>query len=186
MKGKNTQKNELLSWIVVLFLGLMIAFICKEYVFSPVVVNGASMSPTYEDEDVIIVSKISKIQRFDHIVFRAPDEEDYYIKRVIGLPGDTIEMKDDVLIVNGKKYDESYVKRDSDSEKRVTENFTLEQLTGEKTVPDGYVFVMGDNRLKSYDSRHFGFIPIDDIYGESKVRIYPLNSIKIILNPYEQ
>lgn len=136
------------------------------------------MLPTYEDEDVIIVSKKSKINRFDHIVFHAPDEDEFYIKRVIGLPGDTIEMKNDVLIINGEEYDEPYVKRE-DYLTQITENFTLEQITGEKTVPEGYIFVLGDNRAKSRDSRHYGLIPIDDVYGESKMRILPLQEMKL-------
>ncbi|WP_096551021.1 signal peptidase I [Ureibacillus thermosphaericus] len=184
MKGNNIRK-ELLSWFFVFVSGITIALICREYIFSPVVVNGASMSPTYENEDVIIVSKISKIQRFYHIVFKAPYEDEYYIKRVIGLPGDTVEMKDDVLIINGKEFEEPYVKRNAEYQIRMTENFTLEDLTGEKKVPDGYIFVLGDNRLNSYDSRHYGLIPIEDVFGESKLRIYPLQNMKYFSNPYE-
>ncbi|MFC5540326.1 MAG: signal peptidase I [Bacilli bacterium] len=182
---ENKIVKELASWFLVILMGYAIAFICREYIFSPVVVDGASMSPTYENEDIILVSKISKIERFDHIVFKAPYEDEYYIKRVIGLPGDTIEMKDDVLIINGKEYEEPYVNRNSVSQMRTTENFTLEELTGEKTVPEGYIFVLGDNRLRSYDSRHFGLIPLDDVYGESKMRIYPLKNMKIFYKPVE-
>ncbi|QBK26134.1 signal peptidase I [Ureibacillus thermophilus] len=177
--------KECFSWLFVLATGIAFAFIIKQYVFSPIIVNGASMFPTYEDKDVIIVSKISEIERFDHVVFKAPYEDEYYIKRVIGLPGDTIEMKDDVLIINGKEYEEPYVNRTSELNLRVTEDFTLEELTGEKTVPEGSLFVLGDNRLKSFDSRHFGLIPIDDVYGESKIRIFPLQNIKVFYHPYE-
>lgn len=177
--------KECFSWLFVLATGIAFAFIIKQYVFSPIIVNGASMFPTYEDKDVIIVSKFSEIERFDHVVFKAPHKDEFYIKRVIGLPGDTVEMKDDVLIINGKEYEEPYVNRSSDFNLRVTEDFTLEELTGEKTVPEGYLFVLGDNRLKSIDSRHFGLIPMDDVYGESKIRIFPLQNIKVFYHPYE-
>ncbi len=179
-KEKSTKK-ELFSWVIAIVFGIVIAFVCREYVFSPVVVKGASMIPTYENKDVIIVSKISNIDRFDHVVFKAPYEDEYYIKRVIGLPGDTVEMKEDVLIVNGVEYEEPYVNRKTETpmQQRITENFTLEELTGENKVPEGFIFVLGDNRLKSADSRHYGLIPIDSILGESKLRIFPFQSIKL-------
>lgn len=185
MMEEKSFKKELFSWFIALVLGVTIALICREYVFSPVVVKGASMSPTYESEDVIIVTKLSKIQRFDHIVFEAPNKKEYYIKRVIGLPGDSVEMKDDVLIINGEEFAEPYVNREFDYPIRFTENFTLEELTGEKTVPEGFIFVLGDNRLKSYDSRHYGLIPFEDVYGESKMRIYPLEGFKLFFNSVE-
>ncbi len=179
-KEKSTKK-ELFSWVIAIVFGIVIAFVCREYVFSPVVVKGASMIPTYENKDVIIVSKISNFDRFDHVVFKAPYEDEYYIKRVIGLPGDTVEMKEDVLIVNGVEYEEPYVNRKTETpmQQRITENFTLEELTGENKVPEGFIFVLGDNRLKSADSRHYGLIPIDSILGESKLRIFPFQSIKL-------
>src|SRR5690606_20547328 len=178
MKGRNFKK-DVLSWFFSIVLGVTIALLCREYLFSPVIVKGASMLPTYESDDVIIVSKKSKINRFDHIVFQAPDEDEFYIKRVIGLPGDSIEMKDDILIINGEEYDEPYVNRDNPYATRITENFTLEQITGDKIVPEGYVFVLGDNRTQSRDSRHYGLIPIDDVYGASKMRILPLQDMKL-------
>jgi len=174
-------KSEFMSWLVAILFGIVISFICREFLFSPLVVKGASMLPTYENQDVIIVSKLSEINRFDQVVFEAPYEDEYYIKRVIGLPGDTVEMREDILIINDKEYNEPYVNRNSTSplQIRVTENFTLEELTGYDTVPEGYLFVLGDNRLRSSDSRHFGLIPIDSVLGESKLRIYPFTHIKL-------
>ncbi|QCR32770.1 signal peptidase I [Lysinibacillus sp. SGAir0095] len=174
-------KSEFMSWLVAILFGIVISFICREFVFSPLVVKGASMMPTYENQDVIIVSKISEINRFDQVVFEAPYEDEYYIKRVIGLPGDTVEMKDDILIINNTEYEESYVNRDNSNplQIRVTENFTLEEITGYDTVPEGYLFVLGDNRLRSSDSRHYGLIPTDSVLGESKIRIYPLSNFKL-------
>ena len=90
------------------------------------------MLPTFEDKDRIIVSKVSSIDRFDMIVFNAPDAKEKYIKRVIGVPGDYIEMIDDVLYINGEVYDEpyvTYIEGDPITD-RITENFTLEEITG--------------------------------------------------------
>lgn len=178
MKNQIDLKKELLSWFFIIVFSISVSFICKQYLFSPVVVEGASMEPTYEDQDVIIISKISDIKRFDQIVFQSPIEDELYIKRVIGLPGDTIEMKDDVLYINGEKYEEPYVNR-KENRKKYTEDFTLEELIGEKTVPDGHVFVLGDNRLRSSDSRHYGIISMDEIVGVSKVRILPIKQFEI-------
>ncbi|MCP1145146.1 signal peptidase I [Lysinibacillus endophyticus] len=181
-------KSEFQSWLVAIFFGIIIAFFCREFVVSPLVVKGASMMPTYENQDVIIISKISDIDRFDHVVFKAPYEDEYYIKRVIGLPGDTVEMKDDILIINGIEYEEPYVNRSTDNpfQKRITENFTLEELTGESKVPENYLFVLGDNRLRSSDSRHFGLISMDAILGESKFRIYPIRELKVFWGAEEK
>lgn len=178
MDEKIKTKNERLSWIMAIVFGVVIAFVCREYIFSPIIVKGASMIPTYENKDVILISKISDINRFDQIVFKAPYEDEYYIKRVIGVPGDTVEMKDDILTVNGVEYKEPYVNRDP-IQKRVTEDFTLEEIIGNSKVPEGYFFVLGDNRLRSSDSRHYGLIPINTVLGESKIRLYPIQNMKL-------
>lgn len=174
-------KKELISWMQSIAFALAIVFICYQFLFVPTKVQGESMLPTFEDQDRVIVSKISSIDRFDMIVFNAPDTEDYYIKRVIGMPGDRIEMVEDVLYVNGEPYEETYVKyiEGDPVTERLTENFTLEQLTGQEKVPENAFFVLGDHRLKSNDSRGFGFIQEEDVIGVVKLRIFPFNSIGI-------
>lgn len=181
MEEKSSVKKGIFSWIKAIVIGVVTAFLCREYIFSPMLVKGASMLPTYESEDVIIISKVSDIDHFDQVVFKSPVEDEYYIKRVIGLPGDTIEMKNDVLIVNGKEYEEPYVNRKSSIslQNRITEDFTLQEVTGENKVPEGYIFVLGDNRLQSADSRHYGLIQIDTVLGESKIRVFPFQDIQL-------
>ncbi|MEG0260063.1 MAG: signal peptidase I [Lysinibacillus sp.] len=172
---KDRKKSGLFSYIKLVIITFLIVFGCKQFLFAPIKVLGASMYPSYEDKDVIIVSKLSKIERFDQIVFQSPTEDALYIKRVIGLPGDTIEMIDDILYVNDVAYDEGYVNRKTEEENqlRTTENFTLEELVGSSTVPANHYFVLGDNRLKSFDSRHYGFITEDAVFGESKMTVFP-------------
>lgn len=174
-------KKEILSYIKIIVITAIIVLGCKQFLFTPIKVQGASMYPTYHDKDIIIVSKTSKIERFDQIIFQSPIEDEYYIKRVIGLPGDKVEMKDDVLYVNGKAYTEDYVNRETDdpNQLRITENFTLEQLVDQQEVPKGMYFVLGDNRLKSSDSRHYGLIAEDAILGESKLIVYPFSNFHI-------
>lgn len=139
------------------------------------------MSPTFEEGHRVIVSKISEIERFDMVVFEAPDESEKYIKRVIGLPGDSVEMKDDQLYVNGELYEEPYLQshRNSSLFGRLTGDFSLEELTGETIVPEGYFFVLGDNRLYSKDSRYFGFISEKALLGKVVFQFYPINEIKL-------
>ncbi|MGE6259834.1 signal peptidase I [Heyndrickxia sporothermodurans] len=172
------KKKELYSWIKSIAIAVIIVFICRQFLFTPVVVHGESMLPTFQNNNRVVVSKISSIKRFDMVVFDAPDVEERkeldYIKRVIGLPGDQIEVKNDVLYVNGKAYKESYVKKEQGPK---TEDFTLQELTGSKTVPNGFYFVMGDNRHGSDDSRSFGFIPEDSIIGKVVFRFYPFTKI---------
>lgn len=176
-----TMKKELFSWIQSIVFALAIVFVCYQFLFVPTKVLGVSMMPTFENEDRVIVSKISAIDRFDMIVFQAPDSEDRYVKRVIGIPGDRIEMIEDVLYINGEVYDEPYVSyiEGDPITARITENFTLEGLTGSREVPEGAFFVLGDHRLKSNDSRSFGFINEENVIGEVKLRFFPFTNIGI-------
>lgn len=164
-------KAELFSWLKTLGLAFIIVILCRQFVFSPTMVHGESMLPTFENKDRVFVTKISKIDRFDIIVFDAPDDDTYYVKRVIGLPGDHVEVKNNILYINGKRYKEPYLQGE-DGHGMFTGDFTLEEVTGESKVPPGSFFVLGDNRPFSKDSRIFGFISKDTIFGEVKFR-YP-------------
>lgn len=172
-------KEEVFSWIKSLVFAFIIVFLVNSFLFSPTTVFGESMSPTFHDKDRVLLSKTSEIQRFDTIVFDAPDADEYYIKRVIGLPGDIIEMKDDILYVNGKEIPEPYLEENKEEVffDKLTGDFTLKELTGELKVPEGSFFVMGDNRRYSKDSRIFGFVSKDAVVGEVKFRYYPFVDI---------
>jgi signal peptidase I len=179
------KKNELWEWIKALLIAIVLAAVIRYFLFAPIVVDGLSMMPTLHDQDRMIVSKfgykIGKPERFDIIVFHAPENKDY-IKRVIGLPGDKIEYKDDTLYVNGKAYEEPYL---DEYKKQVidgplTEPFTLEEKIGQETVPEGELFVMGDNRRFSKDSRHIGTVPMEKVLGETNVLYWPLKDARLI------
>ena len=164
-----SSKKEVWSWVKAILLGLVIAFICREFIFAPVKVEGKSMMPTFEDNNRIIVSKMSKVERFDMIVFHSPVSNEDYIKRVIGLPGDIVEVKSDVLHINNIIYDEPYLQENKEmlsTQEQLTDDFKV-------TVPEGSLYVMGDNRKKSSDSREIGFITEDAIVGEVKFRFFP-------------
>ncbi|MGP7817523.1 signal peptidase I [Niallia sp. 01092] len=179
------KKNEALEWGKAIIIAVLLAFVIRYFLFAPIVVDGESMMPTLHDQDRMIVNKlnykISSPKRFDIVVFHAPEGKDY-IKRVIGLPGDTIEYKNDTLYVNGKAYKEPYL---DEYKKQVidgplTESFTLEEKTGHKTVPEGELFVMGDNRRDSKDSRHIGTISFEKVLGNTSVIYWPVTDIRII------
>ncbi|MBB6443505.1 signal peptidase I [Bacillus benzoevorans] len=176
---QESTKKEIYSWIKSLAFAFIIAFLCRSFLFSPTTVHGESMEPAFQDQDRLIISKTSEIERFDMIVFDAPDADEHYVKRVIGLPGDSVEVKDDILYINGKAMVEPYLEKNKENTllDKLTGDFTLEEMTGEAKVPQGSLFVMGDNRLYSKDSRYFGFISEKSVNGEVKFRFYPLQKI---------
>ncbi len=177
-------KKEGLEWVKAIGIGLIIFVFIRAFFFSNYVVEGRSMMPTLEDGNKLIVNKIGfqigDLKRFDVIVFHANEKEDY-VKRVIGLPGDTIEYKNDQLFINGKKMDEPYLDKHRNEilTKRLTEDFTLQERTGVKVVPEGKLFVLGDNRLESWDSRQMGFISVDQVVGKVNLRYWPLDHMEI-------
>ena len=178
---KSSFENERYSWIKAILFASLIAIVCRHFLFSPIAVKGESMLPTLADKDRLVISKVTSIDRFDIIVFQAPDQDENYIKRVIGIPGDTVEIKDDVLYINGKAYKEAYVNKNINRTiyNKETGDFHLQDYTSEKTIPEGYYFVLGDNRWKSNDSREFGLISSKSIIGEVKFRYYPLQDIGV-------
>ncbi|MBO9130180.1 signal peptidase I [Bacillus sp. 165] len=182
------QKSQTWEWIKAVLIAIGLAVVIRYFLFAPILVDGVSMMPTLHDQNRMIVNKIGykvgEPQRFDIIVFKATEEKDY-IKRVIGLPGDHIEYKNDVLYVNGKPYKESYLdqyKKEA-TDGPLTYDFTLEEITGEKTVPKGKLFVLGDNRRYSKDSRTIGAVSIKDVIGKANFVYWPMEDIHMIKKP---
>ncbi|WP_455675360.1 signal peptidase I [Pradoshia sp.] len=176
--------NEIASWLRLTLIAVIAVLICRQFVFLPTTVKGESMMPSLQDGNRVILSKITHIDRFDEVVFHATDSPDKYVKRVIGLPGDTVEMKDDTLYINGEPYEEEYLNEHKSSLGKndwFTEDFTLKELTGKEEVPEGQMFVLGDNRPYSKDSRVFGFVPMERIVGEVKLRYWPVNDIGFVM-----
>ncbi|MDW0115010.1 signal peptidase I [Sporosarcina saromensis] len=172
---KTETKKEVWSWIKSIVIACVLVFVIRQFLFAPVLVSGQSMEPTFESENRVVISKIHKLDHFDLIVFHAPGSKEDYIKRVIGLPGDTVEMKDDKLFINGKEYEETYVQANKE---RIFENQKLTE-DFEVTVPEGQLFVLGDNRRNSTDSRTIGCIDESAVVGKVGFRFYPFNSIGI-------
>ncbi len=160
-------------------ISLAIFVLVYQFLFQPHQVDGRSMVPTFQNGDYILTDKISyrfhPPKRGDIIVFRAPqDERVEYIKRIIGLPGDKVMVKDQKVWLNGKPLDEPYTNDGvTPSDVFLKEGQTVE-------VPSGNYIVMGDNRLHSSDSRRWGFVRSDEIIGRVFFRYWPLSSFGTI------
>ena len=166
------------SWIWSFIVAFIIVGGVYFFLGRPFTVSGASMYPTLHNGDRMVLSKVGDIHRFDVVILKAPDENVEYIKRVIGMPGDTVEMKSGVLYINGKKVDQPFINTEVLAKQTVfMDDFTLESLTGESKVPEGKYFVLGDNRGVSKDSRMIGFIDRSAIEGKAVFTIWPFGRI---------
>lgn len=181
---KKTFAQELLSTLlyIIVITGIFVGI--RTFLFAPVSVEGDSMNPTLLHEDRLILNKVGDIERFDIVVFPSPeDPSTQFIKRVIGLPGDEIEYRDQVLYLNGNEVEETYVdlsQETAEAAEFYNSDFTLASLEGVEVVPEGQLFVLGDNRVNSKDSRAFGFIDSDSVTGSTSLRIWPLDRFGMV------
>lgn len=178
-------KSELFDWIKALLIAFILAFIVRTYLFSPIVVDGPSMLPTLHNQDKMIVNKftyrINEPKRFDIVVFHATSQKDF-IKRVIGLPGEHVKMEDGILYIDGQEVSEPFFEANEiNHEYFITRDFDLKDIPGGyEEIPEGYVFVLGDNRNNSTDSRTIGLISTDEIVGKANLIFWPYNRIQLL------
>lgn len=168
-----------------LLLVFAVFLVIYVFLFRPFQVNGNSMSPTFLNKQFVLTNiitlKFSKPKLGDVIVFKAPQDPDKdYIKRVIGVPGDKISIKNGDIYLNGKLLDQSQFL--DISVKTYGGPFLAENQ--EISIPANSYFVMGDNRSGSSDSRAWGLVPLESVIGESFFVYWPLDKIKLIDNPY--
>ncbi|AEI44364.1 signal peptidase I [Paenibacillus mucilaginosus] len=177
-------KNEAWEWIKALLIAAALVFFIRWLVFAPFIVEGPSMQPNFETGERLIVNKF--IYRFtdpkhgEVLVFHAPSEKDY-IKRVIALPGETVRVEGDQVYVNNQLVDETYLKEALDKAKQEGRPYNMRNFP-EQTVPEGSVFVMGDNRSNSSDSRDpsVGFVPYEKIVGRADLIFWPFDKISLV------
>ena len=174
VEGTTNATRNALEWAVVLVGAVLVALLLRASLFQAFWIPSESMESTLRTNDRVLVNKVSyrlhEIHRGDIVVFVRPDDEPGeirdLIKRVIGLPGETIEARDNAIYINGQRLDEPYLDAGV-----VTGNF------GPEVVPEGQVFVMGDNRGDSYDSRWFGTVSEDRVIGRAFVLFWPINRV---------
>lgn len=162
--------KEFIKDFVIYFLIIVGLILTIKYVVSLEQVVGPSMQPNYKSGDLLLLNKISyrfRNPRMFEVVVISNDETKYMIKRIIGLPGDSIEYKDNKLYINGEVTNEYF-----DTE-GITNDFSLSELEYD-VIPDNYYFVMGDNRENSLDSRYYGLIKKDQILGKVQFRLWPI------------
>lgn len=162
------------SWIRDLALSLLIAVVLIVFIYQPVRVEGTSMMPALRDHERIFINKFTyrfgfgNIERGDMVVFWFPlDPSKSYIKRVIGLPGDVVEIDQGVVIVNGRRLEEDYV----------PEAYRDYQSRPPERVLPGHYYVLGDHRSSSDDSRSWGTVPRQNIYGKAVFVYWPLDQM---------
>jgi len=166
------------EWVVIVVAALLAALLIKTFLLQAFYIPSDSMNPTLVQRDRVLVNKLSyhfhDVHRGDVVVFKRPPGENDpkikdLIKRVIGLPGDTIEGRDGQILVDGRALKESYVAKNS----------PMSDFPARK-VPPGHYFVMGDNRGNSKDSRVFGPIAKSLIVGRAFIRVWPLSKIALL------
>ena len=166
-----------LSVFIVFVIGAVV--LVRIFIAQPFIVSGTSMFPTFQNANYLIVDELTyrfhQPQRGDVIIFHPPiDMKSYYIKRIIGLPGDTVTVKNGVVTVSndsnpkGVVLSEPYITTDT-----LSENVSVK-------VPDGNYFVMGDNRPASFDSRKWGLLPRANITGRAFIRLFPFSELNIL------
>ncbi|MEI3610912.1 signal peptidase I [Pseudogracilibacillus sp. SO30301A] len=179
--------NNWYDWTKAFIIALLLALIVRKFFFSPIIVDGPSMQPTLYDRDQMIVNKFiynfKKPERFDIVIFHASDKKDF-IKRVIGLPGEHVAVKDNKLYINGEEVDQPFLRHNETTPivyPIMTNDFSLEMLPGgHEVIPEGYVLVLGDNRSNSTDSRSIGLISMDQIVGKTNLVYWPFERMHFV------
>jgi signal peptidase I len=173
-----TKKSKIVVFIenvVYIATAIVLAMVVQKFIIRPFVVNGESMDPTLQTGDYLLIDEVTyrlhEPQRGDVVVFKAPPEPTkYFIKRIVGLPGDTVSIKGSVVTITNTLYPKGTV---------LVEPFVTHLGSNDITikVPSDQYFVMGDNRSGSFDSRSWGTLPKANLSGRALLRLLPIKQI---------
>ncbi|MCA9366291.1 signal peptidase I [Candidatus Kaiserbacteria bacterium] len=165
-------------------IALIIVIPIRMFIAQPFIVSGASMENTFDDKDYLIVDQLTyhfeKPERGDVIIFRYPrDESKFFIKRVIGLPGDTLSIDGNVITITNDEHPDGAILDEPYIKSMAPNTYLTETLT------DGEYFVMGDNRDRSSDSRSWGILQEDKIVGRALLRLFPMSNVGLFPGGYD-
>ncbi len=170
----NDLLNSALDWAISILIAVVGFILIRSFIFTNAIVSGVSMEPTFSHGEAVIVSKLSygfsSPKRADVIAFPySEDKAQHFIKRIIGLPGDEIELINQRFVVNGEPLQDDFDE----------EIYAIGDVAFPVTVPENSYFVLGDNRNQSKDSRYksVGFVNKKDITGKVVFRIFPFNKL---------
>ncbi|MBQ1182046.1 MAG: signal peptidase I [Phascolarctobacterium sp.] len=179
-KSSTSWQDAASDWLISIIVAVALAFCIRTFLVEPYMVEGSSMYPTLKHHERLIVDKLSYFitdpKKGEIVVFRYPrDESRDFIKRVIAVGGDTIEMRNGKVFVNGAEIEEGYIYKNDPKGPNMS-NYR------KSVVPQGHIFVLGDNRNNSEDSRYRGvdFVPHRLVKGRAIVAFWPIDSIRLI------
>ncbi|MDR0397120.1 MAG: signal peptidase I [Oscillospiraceae bacterium] len=170
-EGKKSVGREIFEWVVTVLVVVAITLTVRTFVFEPIRVDGESMIHTLENNEYTFTTKIDYVvgepERFDVIICQFPGRTERFVKRLVGLPGDRIEVNGGFLTVNGERYEEEYLTN-------------RPGYTGAWELGENEYFVLGDNRPYSNDSHLIGPLTRSQIIGHVRCVIWPLNKIRLV------
>jgi signal peptidase I len=180
---QRSQMRAIWEWVFVVVVAISAAMLIRVFLFQQYYIDGPSMQTTLMPEDRVLVNKMSyklhDIHRGDVIVFDRVTNDvqhDDLIKRVLGLPGETLEIRSCIVYINGVQVDEPYLNPEQTSQVEPSARCGSHTDMAPVVVPEEMVFVMGDNRVQSFDSRDFGPIDTDKVRGRAFVVIWPASA----------
>ncbi|MGI8808320.1 MAG: signal peptidase I [Acidimicrobiales bacterium] len=182
--------RNVLEWVVIAAGALLVAFVIKTFLLQAFYIPSLSMAPTLKVNDRVLVNKLSydlhDVNRGDVVVFESSptdgSAEKDLIKRVVGLPGETVEAREGQILINGQPLDEPYLERDVQTRGPMCQQESMPGCQGQDkvVVPAGTYFVLGDNRANSRDSRFIGAVPGSRIIGRAFVRVWPVTALGLL------